>query len=215
MDEEASDLFSVKGREALAKLELATEDRRELERKLEVLDELDRHIEILGKWIASGLKTDARAELLMSLPGVGKLTAYGLLAEVGDFGRFPNRRALASYAGLLPVPNESGDKEYERHTAKQCNRHLRWTLLEAVSGAVRGSPRMAALYSRVKARNVKRPGKARVALARELAELAHLLVNRGVPYQERPPARPGSELARPSPRPADKTDENRSPVLNP
>ena len=120
----------------------------------------------------------------MTLPGVGRILAYAILAEVGDFKRFPNGRALASYAGLLPVPNESADKEKDRRTSPACNKYLRWAFLEAVSGATRSSRHFNSLSSRVKARNPRCTGKARVATARELAELSHLLVTRKVIYKE-------------------------------
>ena len=142
------------------------------------------HLERKRESKKKALKKDIRADYLQSLPGVGKKTAYAILAEVGDFGRFPNRRALASYAGLLPIPRESAEREYERHTSSACNRFLRWAFLETVTGAVRSSPRMKSLHARVRARNPKRPGKARVAVAREVAELAHLLVTRQEKYRE-------------------------------
>lgn len=193
MDGEASDLFSRKGRAALERVRLESAEREELNRKLAVIDDLTRHIGDLEKEIGPRLKKETKAKLLMSLPGVGKLTAYAILAEVGEFGRFPNGRALASYAGLLPVTRESAEKEFERKTSPACNRFLRWAMLEAVSGAVRASRRMRSLHARVRARNVKRPGKARVAVARELIELAHLLVKKSVKYEEKPPVRPGGK----------------------
>ncbi len=52
------------------------------------------------------------------------------------------------------------------------------------------------LYNRVKNRNKTMPGKARVAVVRELQELAHLLLTRRVRYMESPPPRPGSEVAK-------------------
>lgn len=191
LDEEASDLFSDKGRQALEGVRMEAPDRSELNRKLAVLDSLQEHIADVEKEIRKSLKKDERAAILMSIPGIAELTAYAVLAEAGTFERFANGRAMASYAGLLPLPNESADKEHERRTSPACNRFLRWAYLEAVSGAVRGSQRMRCLHARVKAKNPKRAGKARVAVARELAELAHLLVMRKVKYQERPPARPG------------------------
>jgi transposase len=197
LDDESSDLFSARGREVLNHLKLKPADRRDLDRKLAVIDELSKHIAELEKEIPKELRKDARAQFLMSLPGVGEKTAYGILAEVGDFQRFPNGRALASYAGLLPVPQESAEREYERRTSPACNKFLRWGFLETVTGAVRSSRRMRSLHARVRARNPKRVGKARVAVAREVAELAHLLVMRGVKYQERPPERPGRRPLRP------------------
>ncbi|NIV39134.1 MAG: IS110 family transposase [Anaerolineae bacterium] len=186
LSQEATDLFSLKGRQVLAGLELKDEDRAELERKLSVIDSLSEHIQELDGEINAVLKQDEHAAILMSLPGIGQQIAYAILAEVGEFSRFPNGRALASYAGLLPVPRQSGGRERERRTTSGCNRFLKWAFLEAVSGATRSSRHFKSLHARVRARNRQRPGKARVAVARELAELAHLLVTRDVRYEERP-----------------------------
>ena len=129
----------------------------------------------------------------MTIPGVGELTAYAILAEMGELDRFPNGRALAAYAGSLPLDNESAEKDFGKKTGWRCNRFLRWAVIEAVTGAVKKSPRMKSLHSRVKARNPKKVGKARVAVAREILELAHLVLTRKVPYTETPPPRPGSK----------------------
>jgi transposase len=126
---EATDLFSRKGRRVLERLEMKIIDRAELERKLSVIDALSEHIEELDGEIGKVLKKDDRAEILMSLPGVGKQIAYAMLAKVGELIRFPNGRALASYAGLLPVPRESGGRERERRTSSGCNCFLKWALL--------------------------------------------------------------------------------------
>ena len=39
----------------------------------------------------------------MALPGIGKLTAMTLVAEIGDISRFPTARKLCAWAGLTPV----------------------------------------------------------------------------------------------------------------
>jgi transposase len=195
-DEDVSDLFSVKGRRLLAALQLETKERWLLERKLSTIDVLGRHIDILREVLERDLAEDSRSEILMSIPGIGKLTAYTVLAEIGDIGRFPDRRALAAYAGLLPLDRESGGKDFGKHTNRSCNRYLRWAALEAVTGAVRRSPRMRSLHVRVKSRNPRQPGKARVAVARQIIETAYLLLRSGELYQEDPPPRPGSARAK-------------------
>jgi transposase len=193
LDEEVSDLFSPKGLAILKKLDLPEHERNELDRKLLVLSDLEHHIRIVGAELKEKIKHDEQAKLLMSLPGVGEITAYTFLAEIGEIGRFPNGRALASYAGVLPLKNESGGKDFGSRTSKMSNRFLRWAAIEAVTGAVRKSPRMRGLHSRVKAKNKNKAGKARVAVARELMELVHLVLSRRVQYDENPPPRPGSE----------------------
>ena len=107
--------------------------------------------------------------------------------------RFPNGRALAAYGGTLPLDNESADIDHGKHVGTHTNRFLRWIVLEAVTGAVRKSARMRSLHGRVLKKNKRMPGKARIAVARELMELAPLVLPRRVPYMETPPPRPGSE----------------------
>jgi transposase len=189
LDTDCTDLFSAKGREILERLPLQPSDREEIERKLVSINHLTEQIDKMDREIAKRLRKDKRATLLKTIPGIGEKSAYAVLAEVGEFSRFPNGRALASYAGLLPVPRESAGREYERHTSPASNRFLRWALLETVTGAVRSSRRMASLHARVRARNPKHPNKARVAVARQVAELSHLLVTRGLPYKETQPVK--------------------------
>jgi transposase len=189
------DIFGDSGRRLLGALELSQTERMLLNEKLEAIDDLAGHIEYLEGHIERQLREDSRAGILMSLPGVGKITAYAMLAEIGDIRRFPDRRALSAYAGLLPLQDESGGKEKAKHTGARCNRHLRWTAIEAVTGAVRSSGRMRSLHTRVCRRNRGMAGKARVAVAREIVELAWILLTRNQRYDEQRPARPGSEKA--------------------
>lgn len=189
--DEAADLFSPKGLAALQRVPLPPTAQEELTVKLAVVHDLTAQIKAVEFRVKQELAHDPQAALLKTLPGVGDLVAYGWLAEIGDLRRFPNGRALAAYAGVLPLDNESAGTDFGKHTSRRCNQHLKLMALEAVTGAVRSSPRMKSLYERVKARNKHQPGKARVAVARELLELAHLLLRRQVPYQEAPPPRPG------------------------
>jgi len=206
--DECSDLFGKSGLAALEKLVMKDYERRQLDTKLSVLGDIGLYIAAMEQEIGKELKTDPRAQLLMSLPGVGEITAYSMLAEIGEIERFPNSRALASYAGLLPLDNESAEKDFGKRTGAYCNHFLRWAMMEAVTGAVRSSPRMMSLYMRVRARNKDKPQKARVAVARELLELSHLLLTKKVPYQEKRPPRPGSREA------GDETRPNRASQTN-
>jgi len=185
---QVSDIFSPKGRTVLEALELEEHERSLLEHKLTVVDVLTALIDELQDQILPELAQDPRAAILTSIPGIGQILAYTMLAEMGEMERFPHRRALAAYAGVLPLERESGDKDFGRHTGGPCNHWLRWAAIEAATGAVRGSASMRSLHSRVKARNKAMPGKARVAVARKLMELVHVLLTRGETYTE-PPSR--------------------------
>jgi transposase len=204
-----SDLFGKAGRTKLERLELPERERLLLDGKLAALDDLQRRVGELEAAIYADLQEAPEAELLMSIPGVGRLTAYALLAEIGPVSRFPNSRALAAYAGLLPLSNKSAGRDFGSRCSDHCNHHLRWAALEAVGGAVRGSARFCSLHSRVKARNRDKAGKARVAVARSLLEVAHFLLTRGVRYEENPVGRRERALAGSRPRPRT-SDPNRA-----
>jgi len=201
---ECSDLFGKSGLAILEKLPMKEHERWQLDTKLSVLGDIGLYVKEMEQKIRRELKTDPRAQLLMSLPGVGEITAYSMLAEIGEIERFHNSRALASYAGLLPLDNESAEKDFGKRTGAHCNRFLRWAMIEAVTGAVTASGRMKSLYMRVKNRNKDKPQKARIAVARELIELSHLLLTRKVKYEEKRPPRPGSKEA------GDETRPNRA-----
>ena len=51
---------------------------------------------------------NSQRELLQSIPGIGKHTAYALMTEIGDWRSFPSARQLAAYAGLTPRQRTSG-----------------------------------------------------------------------------------------------------------
>jgi len=78
----------------------------------------------------------------MALPGVGKLTAMTLLAEIGDIGRFPTARKLCAWAGLTPQVRNSDRKVRHGHITKQGSPWVRWVLQEAAQTAKR-SPLLA------------------------------------------------------------------------
>jgi transposase len=67
------------------------------------------------------------------LHGIGKVGAFSLVCEVYDFDRFKNGAALASYIGLVPSENSTGNKVARGKIAKQGNSHLRRILIEAAS----------------------------------------------------------------------------------
>jgi transposase len=67
-----------------------------------LLDALATPIGRLEREIAALAKPDPRVQALMALPGVGRLTAMTLVAEIGDIGRFPTARKLCAWAGPTP-----------------------------------------------------------------------------------------------------------------
>jgi len=102
--------------------------------------------------------------------GVGLRVALTVLTELGDLWRFPNRRCLASYVGLVPTSNESGEADDRKgHITHQGPSRLRRALCQAVQHWVRWDPEAKARYRRLVARGGRGAKKiAKVAMMRRL-----------------------------------------------
>ncbi len=68
---------------------------------------------------------------LRCLRGIDTLSAVGLCAEVGDFDRFTHPRFLASYLGLVPSEDSSGERRRQGQITKAGSKHARRLLVEA------------------------------------------------------------------------------------
>ena len=68
---------------------------------------------------------------LQALRGVAAITAIGLMAEIGDLGRFAHPRKLMGYLGLTPSEHSSGERTSRGSITKTGNAHARRLLTEA------------------------------------------------------------------------------------
>jgi Transposase IS116/IS110/IS902 family len=125
------------GRAWLAGLELPATPRAIIQDCCGLLDALAIPIGRLEGEIAGLAKPDPRVQALMALPGIGKLTAMTLVAEIGDIGRFPTARKLRAWAGLTPQVRNSDRTVRHGHITKQGSPWVRWILQEAAQTAKR------------------------------------------------------------------------------
>jgi transposase len=170
---EDQSLWAGPGRAWLAGLALPPTPRGIIQDCCGLLDALATPIGRLECEIATLAKPDPRVQALMALPGVGKLTAMTLVAEIGDIGRFPTARKLCAWAGLTPQVRNSDRKVRHGHITKQGSPWVRGILQEAAQTAKR-HPMFAGAYGEL----ARRRGKniATVAIARRLlARSFHIL----------------------------------------
>jgi transposase len=175
-------LWSEKGLEQLRALPLlpyADARRRDL---LKQLEEMDAEIDRLDRTVRREAESRPEAARLMSHPGVGPVTALAFVLTLGDVGRFPRSRQVASYLGLIPAERSSGGKQRLGHISKQGNPLLRFLLVEAGHIAVRGDAELRRVYARLQHRHST--GVAKVAVARKLAVRLYWMLRKQIDYAQ-------------------------------
>lgn len=144
-----------------------------------------RHIEWLDGEIASLIaQTDElkhKADLLMSAPGVGKVTAMTLLAELPELGRLTQRK-LASLAGLAPHARESGQWKGRRSIGRG-RIAVRKAMYMAVMGGKRGDNVLQRIVRALIAAG-KAPKQAIIACARKLLVALNAMLRDRATFQE-------------------------------
>jgi transposase len=125
------------------------------------------------------LKRDA--QLLQSIPGVGEITAWDVLAELPDISQFDSAQAVAAYAGLSPREHRSGSSVFKKtRLSKQGNARLRKAMYFPAVNALTWNPLVKAHYERLVA-----AGKIRmVALAAAMRKM--LMICYGVLKHQQP-----------------------------
>lgn len=149
------------------------------------LEEIGAHVTNLEKQIAKAISETSTYKILLSIPGIGPVTAAAVYAEVGDFKRFKTPPALISYAGIYPKERSSGDMKRYGSISKAGSRVLRYSIIEAAM-RIRDTEKSHNLYTHYQAAKDrhKTPKQARIVVAHKLLTIAWHLVQRGVTYDD-------------------------------
>jgi transposase len=122
------------------------------------------------KRLIQTLRTDPliqeRVGRLMTIPGVGEVTALTWVLEIGPVARFGSIRQAISYCGLCSAQRESAGKEQRGPISKKRNKHLQTILVEAAKLAPRWNPQLAAVHQRELSKGNR--NRATLAVARRL-----------------------------------------------
>jgi transposase len=160
-------LWREGGRQQLESFRLApwaTRRRRDL---LELLDRLTPTIAELSQAIEQEVEKCPVAERLRTHPGVGSLTALAFVLIIGEVNRFRCGKQVASYLGLVPLEESSGNRRRLGHITKQGSSMMRFLLVEAAQVTVRSLPEWRGKYLHLALRRGRKIAK--VAMARRLA----------------------------------------------
>ncbi len=150
--------------EAFALAPWASRRRRDL---LELVDRLGPMITELTQGVEQEANQCPVAQRLAIHPGIGPLTALAFVLIIGQAERFRSGKQVASYLGLVPGEESSGDRQRLGHISKQGNPLLRFLMVEAAQVTIRSDPEWRRKYFHLALRRGRKIAK--VAMARRLA----------------------------------------------
>jgi transposase len=149
---------------------------------LGLLDRLNPIITELGQAIEQEVEKCPAAQRLMTHPGVGPLTALAFVLILGNPDRFHCGKQVASYLGLVPLEESSGNRRRLGHITKQGSSMLRFLLVEAAQVTVRSDPAWRSQYFHLMLRRGRKTAK--VAMARRLAVRLYWMWRHGWDHQQ-------------------------------
>jgi transposase len=175
-------LWREAGRKQLESFRLAPWASRRRRDLLELLDRLNPTIAELTQAVEQEAEKCPETKRLMTHPGVGPLTALALVLIIGTPERFGSGKSIASYLGLVPSEESSGDRRRLGHITKQGNSLLRFLLVEAAQVTVRSDPEWRGKFFHLALRRGRKIAK--VAMARRLAVRLYWMWRKGWDYEQ-------------------------------
>ena len=155
-----------------------------IEPLLSAAEALKREIARLDKAVMARAKTDPACRLLMTVPGVGPVTALAFATTIDEPTRFAKSRTLGAYLGLTSRRWQSGEMDYSGRISKHGDSLLRSLLYEAANSLltmVRRAHPLKDWARRIRKRTSHK--KACVALARKLAVILHRMLITGEAFR--------------------------------
>ena len=173
---------------------LTQEKNRRVTTREEMRDQLERHIRWLEteladlnnqleKLVAHCAEWQAKKEVMMSVKGVGPVTATTLLADLPELGTL-NRQQIAALVGLAPLNKDSGRKRGKRHIFGG-RKAVRSKLYMAALSAAKHNPITRSFYERLLAKG-KLEKVALTACMRKLLVILNAMIRDMEPWQPRP-----------------------------
>ena len=175
-------LWRERGRQQLESFRLAPWANRRRRDLLELLDRLNPTIAELTQAIEQEAEKRPPAQRLRTHPGVGALTALAFVLIIGEADRFHCGKQVASYLGLVPLEDSSGNRRRLGHITKQGSSILRFLLVEAAQVTVRSIPEWRSKYFHLAMRRGRKIAK--VAMARKLAVCLYWMWRKGWNYEQ-------------------------------
>lgn len=147
---------------------------------------LDERIKHIDQQIRETFRTHSQAAIIESLPGMGPILGAEFIVAAGDLASYADAGHLASAAGLVPVPRDSGRRTGNLHRPKRYSRRLRRVFyLSAQTSIIRNGPNRD-YYLKKRAEGCKHV-QAVIALARRRVAVLWALLRDNRPFTTAPP----------------------------
>jgi transposase len=144
---------------------------------LSTFDHLTLEIEKLDKKLLEISSRDKDIKLLLTIPGIGVITAITYKAEIFDPHRFSDSRSVGAYLGMTPTQYSSGETQKQGKISKCGSKELRFLLVEAGLVVITRTKKWSKLKAwGLKLMRKKGAKKAALAVGRKLAVIMHKML---------------------------------------
>jgi transposase len=171
-------LLSQQGQKLIevSKAKMPKHSKKVLELWLEMLETARQAEAELEQAVEAEAAAEQDCRTLMSIPGVGPLTALVVKAEIGDIERFATPSQLVCYSGLSPSVSQSSEGIYYGKLNRFCNKFLKYVLVLRAQGMARSKQEnpMRQTYWRVVFRH--KANHAKIAVARQLVRVIYSML---------------------------------------
>jgi len=155
----------------------------EANRLTKQIDLVERQINETERDASGALVEDEKTKLLLTVPGVGEITAMAFLAYIGDGSRFACASQVSNYVGMTPRVYASGETVRLGRISKRGCSAIRSIIVQSAWAAVRAkNNRFRMKYDELKDRIGKK--KAIVAIARRMIEVMWIVVRKNEQFRD-------------------------------
>lgn len=142
--------------------------RGQLEMLLKQFEDIRLQEKLIERKLDHLARADAAIQRILTVPGIGRVTAEVIVAYIDDPKRFDNGRQVSSYAGMVPVQYQSGNSDRRGRITKRGSRLLRKAMVECGWLMIRYNPWAAETVDRISAGQKTRRKQAVVAMSRRM-----------------------------------------------
>jgi transposase len=141
---------------------------------------LTTQLEGIERTVLKSLAPSPEYQMLLTVPGIGRVSAWTIVLEAGDVRRFVNVGHFASYCRCVDSQRTSNDRKKGENNVKNGNPYLAWAFFEAAHFAIQFLPAAKRFYERKAAQ--RNPILAMKALAHKLARACYYIMRDKAPF---------------------------------